>query len=62
MLLANRPDALFVNFCNYLFEDDWIIFVADKIRMYEDTLHKRPDFVLTGHGPFNEDVQLFGVG
>jgi adenylosuccinate synthase len=57
MLIANKPDALFINFCNYLSDPD--AFVADKVRVYERCLGYAPDFVLMGFGPNNEDVKLW---
>lgn len=60
MLLANRPDAVFLNFVNYLHVDDRKVFVEHKImRPYRETMGHDPDFVLLGHGPLNEDVHLY---
>lgn len=60
MLQANQPDAVFINFVNYLKPDKVDEFIRDKIlRDYVLTLGKHPDFVLVGSGPFNADVALW---
>lgn len=60
MLRANMPDAVFINFMNYLPEDERDDFVREKIiEDYRATLGKAPDFVLLGFGPYNEDVKLW---
>ena len=57
MLLATQPDALFFNFCNY--HVDWPDQVKQHMNTYQYVLGRRPDFVLTGHGPKVENVRLY---
>lgn len=58
MLLANRPDAVFLNFVNYLPEGERDEFVQERVvKPYVLALGRRPDFVLLGFGPNNEDVK-----
>ena len=58
MLLANEPDALFINFMNYLPDGERGLFVNDVIQSYRVVLGRSPDFVLGGYGPYNKDVKL----
>lgn len=59
MLLATQPDALFFNFCNY-HPDTWEEEVRGHVEVYRRILGWRPDFVLCGHGPDVNDVQIWG--
>jgi hypothetical protein len=65
-LVANQPDIVFLNFCNYL-SPDWAsgndsaarMFAHNKVlKPYWDTLHKQP-LILLGYGPKNENIQVF---
>lgn len=59
MLEANEPDALFLNFCNYLKSDEEVmLFAYQCAEKYARVLGKRPDFMLLGFGPHDEDVRL----
>ena len=58
MLVVNRPDALFLNFLNYLGETEKDDFIVECIRVYVEVVGKSPDFVLLGNGPQNEDIKL----
>ena len=59
MLAANRPDALFINFLNYLgTEKQQAHFVHTLISVYYDAMGRWPDFVLGGYGPYNSDVKV----
>lgn len=60
MLIANKPDAVFINFANYLKPSELIDFIEDKILIpYHETLGRAPDFTLVGLGPYNSDVMLY---
>lgn len=58
MLRANEPDALFINFVNYLPEEERDDFVINLKSSYRDVLGRYPDFILGGFGPMNTDVKL----
>lgn len=57
-LLANRPDVIFVNFCNYLKnESETRDFLWHRVYVpYEETLGFKPLAILVGMGPHDEDV------
>lgn len=59
-LRTNRPDALFLNFCNY-FDNlhDEEAHVNQMLRVYNRVLDRDPDYFLLGYGPRNEDVKEF---
>lgn len=61
MLRANKPDAIFINFLNYLGdnEGDWREFVGHLNELHKETLGHDPDFVLMGFGPYNSDVRVW---
>lgn len=58
MLRANQPDALFINFMNYLKEDERRDFLYKVRALYRKTMGHMPDFILGGYGPLNSDVRL----
>jgi adenylosuccinate synthase len=58
MLLANEPDALFINFMNYLPEYEQKPFIDGIAQEYRSVLGLWPEFILGGYGPFNTDVKL----
>lgn len=59
MLRANEPDAVFINFLNYITNpDEQADFVRDLATHYRGTLGKYPDFILGGFGPKNSDVRM----
>lgn len=56
---ANRPDVVFLNFCNYL-QEDVDGFVRRNVLMpYVAVMGRAPDSILVGFGPTNEDVKVF---
>ena len=57
-LLVNRPDAVFLNFCNYLNEDDLYQLVYDIVHDYVYIMGRYMDALLLGFGPNTEDVRL----
>jgi adenylosuccinate synthase len=59
-LEANRPDYIFVNFCNYLREDvnPWV--VQNIVIPYMQVLNCQPKAVLLGYGPTPTDVSVLG--
>ena len=60
MLRANKPDAVFLNFVNYLPPDSIKEFVESKIVIpYVEEIGRKLDFVLLGSGPYNESVYLY---
>ncbi len=59
MLMANEPDAIFINFLNYLPDYEQDNFVLDNIfRPYYEVMGRHPDFVLGGYGAKSADVKL----
>jgi adenylosuccinate synthase len=57
-LAVNDPDALFINFLNYLktpFEA--AKFVTDLVNRYKQHMKRDPDFVMLGFGPKSTDVE-----
>ena len=59
MLRANRPDAIFINFLNYLIPGHEEQFVEDCIRRpYYEVMGRKPDFVLGGWGKDHHNVKL----
>lgn len=62
-LNANRPDVVFLNFCNYLqnLNVDVDAFVQEHIlATYMGVLKKLPKLVLLGFGPKTSDVKVYG--
>lgn len=59
-LLANHPDVIFVNFCNYLRPgtvDEW---VHENVYIpYRHTLGKSPDAIIMGMGPRTTDLYVW---
>lgn len=61
-LIANRPDIVFLNFCNYLqnLNVDIDAFVKEHIYAnYVATMDKMPKLVLLGFGPKVSDVKAY---
>jgi adenylosuccinate synthase len=59
MLVANAPDAIFINFLNYL--DGPLAqhaFLGDLAKDYADVMGQPPEFILGGFGPLNKDVYV----
>lgn len=57
MLRATQPDALFLNFLNYIDDiDKRYDFIGQVKSVYVQTLGRQPDFVLHGHGPTHTDI------
>jgi len=56
-LLVNEPDTLFLNFLNYLKDDQQEEFVARVIAKYREVLGKDPLAILGGFGPDIDDVR-----
>lgn len=55
---ANRPDVLFLNFLNYLKEDEINQFVTRVIDDYHRVMGRRPEAILMGYGPYPDDVKI----
>lgn len=56
---ANRPDALFINFLNYIPKENIPRFVQQSLlEPYEQHMSKKPDFILGGYGPFPQDIAM----
>lgn len=55
-LRINQPNALFLNFCQYVQDDAWSDFVAMVHNDYHKIMGGPPDFILYGWGPRPEDV------
>lgn len=58
-LFYNRPCSLFINFIQYLPEDQRTPFVRRVLGVYYRTIGKAPRLVLIGKGPYNTDVEVF---
>lgn len=59
-LLANRPEYLFLNFCNYLERDKVDEFVYNRVYLpYVHLFGKDPKSVLLGWGPKVEDITVW---
>lgn len=59
-LRANRPDHIFLNFCNYLRPEKVDQFVVQNVlRPYLEETGYNPKSVLLGYGPRVEDVRLW---
>lgn len=60
MLKATAPDALFLNFCNYVKSDSELRnHVARMQDEYCSCMNKHPDFILLGFGEEAEDVEVW---
>lgn len=53
---VNDPDVLFLNFMNYLREEEREPFIRQCCEDFHRVLDRNPLLVLLGHGPRNEDV------
>lgn len=56
---TNRPDAIFVNFFQYL-KDGQDDFMRKAAEDYVAVMGRKPDFWLIGFGPYPEDVRVVG--
>lgn len=61
MLQANRPDGIFLNFCNYMSQDEVAELATRMCETYRNVMGHDMDFLLMGWGPYNEDVTLWGL-
>ena len=60
-LLANDPDVIFLNFCNYLPGSQVNQFVIDNVMTpYVKVLNRSPIAVILGFGPKYEDLEEWG--
>lgn len=62
MVMANKPDGLFLNFINYLPEEEHAPMIKKMVRSYKGIIGHDPDFVVGGYGPYNEDVKVLFDG
>jgi GH24 family phage-related lysozyme (muramidase) len=61
-VMANRPDVVFLNFCNYLenLGADVDAFVQEHVMIpYMTVMRKLPDLILLGYGPKTTDVKAY---
>lgn len=59
-VFANTPEAIFLNFCNYLREDDVEHFVWEHVcRPYLEVMDSLPRTILLGFGPKSEDIKVW---
>lgn len=59
-LLANHPDVIFVNFCNYLRPgtvDEWVY--ENVYAPYRHILGRSPDAIIMGYGPRTSDLHIW---
>lgn len=54
---TNRPDVLFLNFMNYLKEDQIASFMANVEQDYSQVMGCYPEDILIGYGPYNNDIR-----
>lgn len=53
----NRPDVIFLNFCNYLHTEELKVLLTQILVDYIDTMGGRsPEAILLGFGPKSEDI------
>lgn len=57
-LRINKPDVLFLNFCNYMNEKELHKLLSLMFNDYLDELGHEPDAILLGYGPMAKDVRL----
>jgi adenylosuccinate synthase len=57
-LIVNRPDAVFMNFCNYMKDDDLAYLLNDIVEEYRHIMGRYMDALLLGFGPNVQDVRL----
>ena len=55
---GNMPDALFINFCNYIKPDCIREFLQKVYERYYRITRCDPDFVLLGFGPYSKNVYV----
>ncbi len=61
-LATNAPDVIFLNFCNYLNSKELDVHLDLMISDYLQVIGKRPDGIVLGFGPKNEDLmELEGI-
>lgn len=60
-ILVNRPNVVFMNFCNYLGKDQLCRLLSRLVEEYETIMGYRMDALLLGFGPNPEDVRLAKV-
>ena len=59
-LQVNKPDALFLNFVNYLPEEKRDKFIRNNVyHPYIQYMGRAPDMLLIGTGPKNSDVEIW---
>jgi adenylosuccinate synthase len=57
-IAANEPDVVFLNFMNYLSEEDQDDLLWRVRKDYEIVLGRRPQAVLGGFGPLSSDIRM----
>lgn len=60
-LRVNRPGHLFLNFLNYLPEAEQGPFMDNVIQTYTDVMGHKPNSVIAGFGPRNEDCVAWPI-
>lgn len=58
-LEANRPDAIFLNFCNYLTEEQLEQTIEKVQNVYYEVMRKPLETLLLGFGPSPSEVELY---
>lgn len=56
---ANRPDVIFLNFCNYMSPEELDRHVELMILDYLCVIGRKPEAVLLGYGPRSSDIKLY---
>lgn len=59
-IATNRPDILFMNFCNYLPRDKLRSLVMRTSNLYRDVMGYNPPCYFLGFGPYSSDVMPAG--
>lgn len=58
-LEVNRPDVIFLNFCNYLKDPE--AFLDNLRRVYRGIMRRDPEAIITGWGPETEQAKLWPI-
>lgn len=55
-IAANRPDVLFLNFCNYMDREQLSELITKMYHTYRMVMHRNPEAFFLGFGPLGENI------